>query len=870
MTTARHIVSRRPFVLVHFGAVFVAVSVATAILVAAVAGGPMFGSVTGTAAVATGIDGHADSALVVSKKGPIMGDIVALRDRAVTEATANMGDLGVPSETLLGSPIRVEHRPGGDVRAVMAWKSDLSGHATIVAGSAAAPGIWLSESASRTIGAQVGDRVTLRGGARSVDGIPVAAIYRASRSDPYWAPLFAATQDGPPAELLPIDRDGLLRVEADLELAGTQSWTFPLATGDAGGLSLDRALALSGEILAMERSSADPHTELGADLSDPDVSSPVADAAAAAASGRALIASSTGTLAVTGGIVALLGVAAAAVYGVRRRRTEMQWLDARGITRGRLAADATAESILPVGVGAMVGWLGTWLAIRVFGPSSIIEPSAISASLAAAAIAFVLAIGVMASVTVVAAHRQARHETPIAGDRTSAPLWEVPVLVLAAASLYEIATRGTSAVSTSGGQVSVDRLVLLFPVLFMAGCSSLAVRGLARVLPQVRGVARWPTPLYLAARRVTAAPRAATILVTGAALAIGVLSYAASAVATVRAVVRDKVAVDVGAEVVAAMPSPALPTPPGTPITITNVFTIADVPSGAGRITMMGVDPRSFTDVATWDGSFSSTPLPTLMDRLTGPASEPLPVIVAAANPSGPPTSLTIAGYTVPLNVVGTATVFPGQGPGPTVIASADDLRSVLDRHGAGIGLRGAHDETWVRGDPDAARAFLLSSGADPTSITAAADRLETPVYRSLAWSFVFMELIAVVTGVIALIGVLLYLQARQRARDISYALMRRMGMTARAHRASVVAEVSTLLAAAYVIGSLCALAAAALVYRRLDPLPGSLPGPSLVLPGAVALGTATVVAIGAWVGGRWVQRRAEHAHVARELRFAG
>jgi putative ABC transport system permease protein len=485
-------------------------------------------------------------------------------------------------------------------------------------------------------------------------------------------------------------------------------------------------------------------------------------------------------------------------------------------------------------------------------------------------VASVLAICVLAGVTVVAGRRQARRGTVMLSEPTSAPLWEVPVLVLAAAALYEIATRGTSAVSTSGGEVTVDRLVLLFPVLFMAGCSGLAVRGLARVLPRIRGTDRWPTPLYLAARRVTAAPRAATILVTAAAIAIGVLSYAASAVGTVRAVVRDKVIVDVGAETEAAMPAPALPPPPGTPITITNMFTIADVPAGAGRITVMGVDPSSFPDVALWDARFSSVPLPTLMDRLSGPAAEPLPVIVTGANDSEVPASVTIAGYTVPLDVVGTATVFPGQGPGPTVIASADGLRSVLDRHGASVGLRGAHDETWVRGDPETARAFLLSSGADATAIATADARLETPVYRSLAWSFVFMELISVVTGVIALIGVLLYLQARQRARDISYALMRRMGMTARIHRAAVVAEVSTLLAAAYVIGSLCAVAGAALVYRRLDPLPGSLPGPVLVLPGGEALGTAVVVVVCAWLGGRWVQRRAEHAHVARELRFAG
>jgi putative ABC transport system permease protein len=870
MIALRRFVARRPFVLLHFGAVFVAVAVATAILVAAAAGGPLFSSVTGTAAVATAIDGRTESALVISKMGPITPDVVALRDRAVSDAIGGMEDLGAPIETLIGSPLRLEHRPGGDVHALVASKPDLAAHATLVAGSSGEPGIWLSESASETIGATVGDRVTLEGGGRSVEGIPVAAIYRASRTDPYWAPLFAATEAPRPTELVPIDREGFLRIETGLELAGTQAWTFPLTQTSAQGLSLDRAIALGDQLRAMERSSADPRTEFGATLSDPDVSSPVTDAATAAEAGRALIASSTGTLAVTGGIVALLGVAAAGVYGVRRRRMEMRWLDARGITRGRLAAGATAESILPVAVGAIVGWIGTWLTVHSFGPASIIEPSAIEASLVGSAVASLLAIAVLASVTVTSGRRQARQGTTIAGERPSAPLWEVPALVLAAAALYEIGTRGTSAVSTAGGEVRVDRLVLLFPILFMAGCSGLAVRGLSRILPRARGTGRWPTFLYLAARRVTSAPRAATILVAAAALAIGVVSYASSAVGTVRAVVRDKVYVDVGAEVSASMPAPALAPPPDTPITITNVFRIGDVPSGAGRVTVMGVDAGSFADVALWDGAFSSVPLPTLMDRIAGPARGPLPVIVVGANAAGAPTSVMLAGYTVPLTAVGTATAFPGQEQGPTVVVDADGLRSILERHGASIGLRGAHNETWARGDPMVARAFLLSSGADPASITTAADRLDTPAYRSLAWSFVFMELIAIVTGVIALIGVLLYLQARQRARDISYALMRRMGLSARTHRAAVIAEVSTLLAAAYVIGSLCALAAAALVYQRLDPLPGSPPGPVLVFPVGAAIGTAAVVVACAWLGGGWVQRRAAHAHVGRELRFAG
>jgi putative ABC transport system permease protein len=130
------------------------------------------------------------------------------------------------------------------------------------------------------------------------------------------------------------------------------------------------------------------------------------------------------------------------------------------------------------------------------------------------------------------------------------------------------------------------------------------------------------------------------------------------------------------------------------------------------------------------------------------------------------------------------------------------------------------------------------------------------------------MELIGVVTAVIALIGLVLYLQARQRSRELSYALGRRMGLTSGAHRLAVVVEILLLLVTALVAGAALAIGTTALIYRRLDPLPDLPPEPTLRLPITLLVSIALGIAVCAWIGGWWVQHRAERANVGAVLRF--
>src|SRR5205823_3933277 len=123
-------------------------------------------------------------------------------------------------------------------------------------------------------------------------------------------------------------------------------------------------------------------------------------------------------------------------------------------------------------------------AIRVmgrFGPGSLLSEGVRASALRAVMWTAVAAIALVA-VTVAAAIR-ARDRAAAArrSSRRSVP-WDLVLLPLMAASLYEILTRGAQPVRLANGQAQVDVLLLVFPVFFIAIGAMAAARGLQRLL----------------------------------------------------------------------------------------------------------------------------------------------------------------------------------------------------------------------------------------------------------------------------------------------------------------------------------------------------------------------------------------------------
>jgi predicted lysophospholipase L1 biosynthesis ABC-type transport system permease subunit len=115
----------------------------------------------------------------------------------------------------------------------------------------------------------------------------------------------------------------------------------------------------------------------------------------------------------------------------------------------------------------------------------------------------------------------------------------------------------------------------------------------------------------------------------------------------------------------------------------------------------------------------------------------------------------------------------------------------------------------------------------------------------------------------------LFYLESRQRQREISYGLSRRMGLTATAHWWAVTLELGGVLLVSCAIGCVTALIASWIVHARLDPIPAYPPASIFALPSWVLvalLPAAVMVAL----GGAWrVQRAADSAGMAEVLRAA-
>jgi putative ABC transport system permease protein len=219
--------------------------------------------------------------------------------------------------------------------------------------------------------------------------------------------------------------------------------------------------------------------------------------------------------------------------------------------------------------------------------------------------------------------------------------------------------------------------------------------------------------------------------------------------------------------------------------------------------------------------------------------------------------------------VVATARAFPGMTSAdrPLLVVSSARLDAVAGQEGFGSGSR---TELWAREDPEVAVTALRRAGVAPETVTTAADVMRTPAFLAVSWTFRLLEALGGLAGLVALAGLVLYAQARQRSRVVAYALTRRMGLSRAAHRRSVLWELGGLLLFALGLGAGLATMAALAVYRRLDPMPQLPPDPGLALPGAVLGATLLGVLLAAGAGAFLVQRAADRANVAEVMRLAG
>jgi hypothetical protein len=566
--------------------------------------------------------------------------------------------------------------------------------------------------------------------------------------------------------------------------------------------------------------------------------------------------------------VAAAVVAAAAAFAVAGRRTEAAFLHARGWGPARFAMKAAVEAATPIIVGTAIG-LGTasWL-IAVFGPAGPVAPSARTVSISwavAAAAAGLVVLGVVSGVSFIRTF-----EVHSLKRRLAWVPWEILAIVGALLVLSRLNSGGALIEDPDLNILRPSALLLLFPVLFVAGFATLGARILVEVLRRTGSRASGRSPVtYLTFHRLTGLPKLTVLLVAAAALCLGIFIDSQTMVRSLRATVNAKAGVFVGSDLQVVIDSIApeqqrfpLPITRATRVKYAGSLSPGDVP-----FDMVGIDPETIVGAAFWDDSFSDEPLADLVARLPSD-SGPLPVLLVQGE--GDPTAMAIAQIETPIEVVGTANAFPGvSSDDPVLVVDARSLERRLGAGGNPLDRPSARTEYWIAGDTDEALASVGELEAYPLGTLTADQVKDVPFIAAAIDTFAMLNVLGLAAALLVIGVLVVYLQARQRARSVSNVLSMRMGMGGGQARAALVLELMAMLLAAFVLGASMGMVAGGLIAPLLDPLQTIPPAPLFDAPIAVALWTLLGVLVVSVAGGWFVNRRAATVDLGEVLRVA-
>jgi putative ABC transport system permease protein len=415
------------------------------------------------------------------------------------------------------------------------------------------------------------------------------------------------------------------------------------------------------------------------------------------------------------------------------------------------------------------------------------------------------------------------------------------------------------------GIAQVNGLLVAFPLLGLAGAAVLLTRLVTRLLPVVRRfAAHRSAAVFLAVNRLAAARLATATLLVAVTLPVAVLGYTATLTTSSQATLDAKVGVQVGAGravlTVARIDRNAATAAVGT--VVDRYDGSAATQGGREDVQVLAVDPATFARSAFWDGSFADESLEDLVAKLSGEEVDGRLPVVAAGLPAGDP-HLQLGAQELPVQVVATARVLPGRRTAdPVLLVAADRLPEIPANAHAG-----RVSELWT--DVSRARAVAVATAAGATGprVVEPDDVFTTANFLGITWTFGYLSALAVFVGVIAVGGLLLYLEARSRTRVSGYVMARRLGLSKAAHLRSLVVELGGVAVAGLVLGAGLAAIAVSVVYRRLDVDLIRPPTPLLDVPWPAVGATALIALAVAVLAALYAQRAADRADPASVLR---
>jgi putative ABC transport system permease protein len=557
---------------------------------------------------------------------------------------------------------------------------------------------------------------------------------------------------------------------------------------------------------------------------------------------------------------------------MRRRDDELRSLVARGLSPARGAWDAVREAFVPVLIGSALGGIAGWLVVREFGPSSTLPPGVLPGSLVVLVAGAAAALLAIAIITVAQLTRLDSIGRGPAAQLVARVPWLAVTAAITVVALVPLVTGN----GDTGGKIDV--LTLAVPLLV-----TVVVAGLVTaVLPWIGSRAdarlrRLPAGAFLAARRVLSGQGAARLVVVTTALSLGLVVYAGALADSTARTIDAKASVANGSDVVVPVTrgSVADGELPENAMAV-GVETGASLLPAEDTVDVLVVRPEQVPDIVRWNDDFAERPLTDLMSELSDYEGDRVPVVVAGPvsddvlEATDGDLTLDFQYYALPIEVVGRAEAFPGQGSrDPLLVADWDRYTAGLEAEGRSAELILTR-EVWSRGDADAVLPGIIAAGYadDQSEYSTAAEFGARPELTAQTWSLAYLRAIALAAGVLGLVGVAMHALAQQRRRTVAGLLLRRMGMKRRAADGAAGLEIGLLAGLGAVVAVLVALPASALVLRLLDPVPALQPEPLFTVPWAsiaiVVAGVAVVTVLGATLVGRSA-RRATGGQVMRD-----